>query len=92
MQPRNRRTRLSKGSFAQAWIVSPFVKMYHKPVGLNFELSPSFHELAIELLGLCFVKAVQWRGQPPVAPMGKQRQGHVHIYVEPPDLVPLACG
>jgi hypothetical protein len=63
--------------------VSPFVNVHYKPVGLDFELSPSFHELAIGLFGLCFVKAMQLRSQPPVAPMGKHRQGHVYIYVEP---------
>jgi len=57
--------------------------MHHNPVGLHFELSPSFHKLAIELFGFRFVKAMQLRGQPPVAPMGKHRQGHVHIDVEP---------
>ena len=61
----------------------PFIKMHDKPVGLNFELSPSCHELAIELFGLRFVKAMQLRGQPPVAPMGKHRQGHIYIDVEP---------
>src|SRR4029453_17995728 len=81
--PGNRGTRLLKGSFAQDRIVSPFVKMHHNPVGLHFELSPSFHELAIELFGLRFVKAMQLRGQPPVAPMRKNCQGHVHIHVEP---------
>lgn len=60
-----------------------FVKPHHKPVGLDFELSRRFHELALELFGLRFVKAMQLRGQPPVAPMGKHCQGHVHIHVEP---------
>src|SRR6266700_4462472 len=83
VQPGNRGTRLIKSSFAQDRIVSPFVKMHHNPVGLHFELSPSFHKLAIELFGFRFVKAMQLRGQPPVAPMGKHRQGHVHIDVEP---------
>jgi len=52
MQPGNRGTCLIKGSFTQDRIVSPFVKMYHKTVSLDFELPPGFHELAIELFGL----------------------------------------
>ena len=63
MQPGNRGTCLIKGSFAQDRIVGPFIKMHHNPVGLDFELAPGFHELAIELLGLCFVVTLQmkWR-------------------------------
>src|SRR2546422_7288797 len=82
VQPGNRGTRLIKGSFAEDRIVSPFVKTHHNTVGLDFELSPSFYELAIELFGLRFVKAMQLRGQPAVAPMSQHGQGHIHIYIE----------
>jgi hypothetical protein len=57
--------------------------MYYKTVSLDFELSPGFHELAIELFGLRFVKTMQLRGQPSVAPMRQHCQGHVYIHVEP---------
>ena len=60
-----------------------FVKPHHNTVGLDFKLSSNFYELAIELFGLRFVKAMQLRGSPAVAPMSKHCQGYVHIHVEP---------
>ena len=63
--------------------MSPFVKMYYKTVSLDFARSPGFHELAIELFGLRFVKTLPLRGQPAVAPMRQHCQGHVYIHVEP---------
>ena len=69
MQPGHRRICLIKGSCAQDRMVSPFVKMYHQPVGLNVELPPSVHKLAIEWSGLRFLQAMPLRGQPPGASM-----------------------
>jgi hypothetical protein len=63
--------------------VGSLVKTHHKTVGLHFELSPGFHELAIELFGLRFIKAVPRRGQPSVVPLRKHGQGHIPIPVEP---------
>ena len=60
----------------------PFFAVYHKTVGLDFDPSACFHKLAIELLGLCCVEAMQLGGQPPVAPIGKDRQGDVHIHIQ----------
>ena len=63
--------------------MGPVVKMHHTPVGLDCELSPGFHALARELLGLRCVTAIPLRGQPSVAPLRKHRQGHVHSHVAP---------
>ena len=63
--------------------MSPFVKMPHHPGGLDCELSPGVHTLAIELFGLHFVKAIPLGGPPSVAPMRQHRQGDVHLHVEP---------
>ena len=62
--------------------MSPFFEVYHNTVGLDFDPSACFHKLAIELLGLCCVEAMQLGSQPPVAPIGQDRQGDVHIHVQ----------
>ena len=63
--------------------MSPLVKTHDHTVGLDFELSTSFYELAIELCGFRFVTAMQRRGQPALAPMSQHGQGHIHIAIEP---------
>ena len=82
MQPWNRWAFFIQGGFAQDRIVRPLVEAYDKAVSVHFEQATGFHKLAIELFGLRFVEPMQPSGQPPIAAVGQDSQGDIHVHIQ----------
>src|SRR5712691_5700463 len=82
VQPWNRWAFFIQGGFAQDRIVRPLVEAYDEAVSVHFEQATGFHKLAIELFGLRFVEPMQLSGQPPIAAVGQDSQGDIHVHME----------
>ena len=60
----------------------PLVEAYHDAVGAYLKLATSFYKLAIELFGFRFVEPMQPSGQPPIAAVGQDSQGDIHVHIQ----------
>ena len=68
--------------FAQNRVVGAAVEVDDETARLDFDAAAGFDELAIEVLRLGLAEAVEFFGQPAVAAIGDNRQGHVQVDIE----------
>src|SRR5262249_47802882 len=66
-----------EAGLAEDRVVGPLVEMDHDAFGPDFDRAAGLDESAIQLLRLGLGKAVQARGQPAIAAVGDNCQGHV---------------
>src|SRR5271170_2232222 len=82
-QPGNGRAIAAQVGFAQDWVMSAAVEMDEQTSRFDLDAAAGFDELAVEVLRLGLGEAVQLLGQPAVAAIGDDRQGHVEVDIEP---------
>ena len=83
VQPRDGRAVVVESGFAEDRIVAAAVEGDEEPTaGSDFDLAAGFDELAVELLRLGLLEALELTSQPAVATVGDHRQSHVEVDVQ----------